>query len=140
MELLENPKMCFGCGKENSLGLRLEFTWEGTDCLTRLHVKPEYTGWRGYLHGGVLSAALDEVMGNAVWKAQLPAMTGRMTVRYRQTAEVGDDLDLRGHIDKVGARIIRTAAEARRPDGTLVAEAEALYIRVKPGEDARSTD
>jgi len=135
MELLGNPEMCFGCGAKNPVGLHLQFTWENGDCLTRLHVKPEFTGWRGYLHGGVLSAALDEVMGNVVWKADLRAMTGRLTVRYRQVVRVGEDIDVRGHIDKVGARIIRTTAEARRPDGTLVAEAEALYIRVKAGEE-----
>jgi len=133
MELLSNPEMCFGCGTRNSLGLRLEFTWEDGDCLTRLHVRPEFSGWRGYLHGGVLAAALDEVMGNVVWKAQLRAMTGKMTIRYRQAVKVGEEVLLRGRMDKVGSRIIRTAAQARRPDGTLVAEAEALYIRVETG-------
>jgi acyl-coenzyme A thioesterase PaaI-like protein len=135
MELLDNPEMCFGCGTENPVGLRLEFAWENGDCLTRLHVKPELTGWRGYLHGGVLSAALDEVMGKAVWKANLRAMTGRFTVRYREAVRVGEEILLRGRVGKIGARIIRTAAEARRPDGALVAQAEALYIRVTPGEE-----
>jgi acyl-coenzyme A thioesterase PaaI-like protein len=138
MELLGNPEMCFGCGTANAVGLRLQFTWENGDCLTRLHVKPEFSGWKGYLHGGVLAAALDEVMGNVVWKADLRAMTGRLTIRYRQAVKVGEEISLRGRMDKVGARIIRTAAEARRPDGTLVAEAEALYIRVKPGEEIGS--
>lgn len=139
MELLSNPEMCFGCGTANAIGLQLTFTWENGDCLTRLQVKPEFTGWRGYLHGGVLAAALDEVMGNVVWKADLRAMTGRLTIRYRQAVKVGEEISLRGRMDKVGARIIRTAAEARRPDGTLVAEAEALYIRVKPGEEIGNT-
>ena len=136
MELLGNPEMCFGCGTKNQVGLRLQFTWENGDCLTRLHAKREFTGWRGYLHGGVLAAALDEVMGNVVWKANLQAMTGRLTVRYRQAVKMGEELDLRGRMDKVGSRIIRTAAEARQPDGTLVAEAEALYIRIRPSDEA----
>jgi acyl-coenzyme A thioesterase PaaI-like protein len=135
MELLSNPTMCFGCGTENALGLRLQFTWEDGDCLTVLRVKPEFSGWRGYLHGGVLAAALDEVMGNVVWKADLRAMTGKMTIRYRQAVKVGEEVLLRGRMDKVGSRLIRTSAEARRPDGTLVAEAEALYIRVERGSE-----
>jgi len=135
MELLENPKMCYGCGTDNPIGLRLQFSWEDGDCVTRLHVKPELSGWRGLLHGGVLAAALDEVMGTAVWKERLWAMTGRFTVRYRRPVRVGEDLDLRGRIEKVGSRILRTTAEARRPDGTLVADADALYIRSKPSEE-----
>jgi acyl-coenzyme A thioesterase PaaI-like protein len=133
MELMGNPKLCYGCGTENPMGLRLELSFENGECRARLHVKPELTGWREYLHGGVLAAALDEMMGKIVWKHNLAAMTGRLTVRYRQAVRVGEDIDLIGRIDKVGSRLVRTTAEARLLDGTVVADAEALYIRIRPG-------
>ena len=140
MELVSDLDMCFVCGKKNPRGLGLEFTWENGDCLTTVRVLPEFTGWRGYLHGGVLAAALDEVMGNVVWKAEFKAMTGRLTVHYRKAVIVDEEIHLRARMDKVGSRIIRTTAEARRPDGTLVAEADALYIRVKQGKEVDGMD
>ncbi|HUT73610.1 MAG TPA: PaaI family thioesterase, partial [Armatimonadota bacterium] len=121
----------------NPVGLRLQLSWGNGECRARLHVRPELTGWLDYMHGGVLAAALDEMMGKIVWKNGLPAMTGRLTVRYLQAVPVEATLDLRGRIVKTGARIIRTTAEARLPDGAVVADAEALYIRVNPGENAK---
>lgn len=134
MDLLDNAKMCFGCGTENPVGLRLKLEFTEDECRSRLLVRPELTGWSDYLHGGVLAAALDEIMGKIVWQRRLGAMTGRLTVRYLQAVRVGEEISLVGRIGKVGSRIVRTTAEARLSDGTVAAEAEALYIRIKPGE------
>lgn len=68
---------CFGCGPDNSGGLRLRFRQlESGDIETRLAAPTHFQGVDGVLHGGIQAAVLDEVMGIAAEKS-LPAGTER---------------------------------------------------------------
>ena len=51
--------MCFACGRKNPIGLKLGFHFDGDDYVTTLAVRPEYQGWTGIIHGGLLATALD---------------------------------------------------------------------------------
>jgi len=122
--------MCFACGERNPIGLRLEFRFEGDDYVTRLEVRPEYQGWAGIAHGGLLATALDEVMARLLWEKGINAITGKLEVRYYKVVSVGDTLDIRGRITGRSSRGVETTAEARSADGSMVAEAKAVSVGV----------
>ena len=61
MEKPPNSSMCFLCGVNNPIGLKLKFYTDGEDrCIARFRPRPEHQGYPGYLHGGINSALLDE--------------------------------------------------------------------------------
>jgi len=122
--------MCFACGRQNPIGLKLDFHFDGDDYVTQFEVKPEHQGWTGLVHGGLLATVLDETMARLLWEKDLSAITGRLTVRYHRPAEVGKALTVRARIGKQRPPVIETTAEATDQDGTLVADATAVSMSV----------
>jgi len=122
--------MCFACGKLNPIGLKLDFHFDGEDYVTRFEVKPEYQGWAGLVHGGLLATVLDETMARLLWERDLNAITGRLTVRYHRPVKIGEALTIRARITKQRPRLIETEARALTEDGTVAAEATAVSLGV----------
>ncbi|HXG41656.1 MAG TPA: PaaI family thioesterase [Dehalococcoidia bacterium] len=129
--------LCYGCGPANPHGLAIAFELQAGEAVGRFTPRAEHQGFPGYVHGGVVAAALDEAMGWAVYHAGAWAITGRLEVRFRRPVPVGRPLEVRGRVK--GARGRRLLAEARLLDGQgeLLAEAEALFLRVGPAEAER---
>ncbi len=127
---LDVDDMCFACGQKNPIGLKLAFRFEGDDYVTDFEVKPEYQGWAGIVHGGLLATALDETMARLLWEKDVNAITGRLTVRYHNPLPVGGKVRIRARITKQRSPIIETKAEAVTADGTLAAEAAAVSMEV----------
>ena len=126
---LEVNEMCFACGQKNPIGLRLEFRFEGDDYATTFRVRPEYQGWTGIVHGGLLTTALDETMARLLWAKGLNAITARLEARFRQPLAVGETVGIRARITRQRPPVVETTAEARLTDGTLVAEAKAVSMQ-----------
>jgi acyl-coenzyme A thioesterase PaaI-like protein len=122
--------MCFACGQKNPIGLKLAFRFEGEDYVTDFEVRPEYQGWTGIVHGGLLATALDETMARLLWEKDLNAITGRLTVRYHTPLKIGETVQIRARITKQRSPVIETTAEAVMADGTFAAEATAVSMEV----------
>ncbi len=127
---LEVDGMCFACGQQNPIGLKLSFHFEGDDYVTSLQIRPEYQGWAGIVHGGLLATALDETMARLLWEREINAITGRLEVRYRRPVAIGEQLQLRGRITRRRPPVVETEAWAIAADGAVVAEAKATSIGV----------
>jgi hypothetical protein len=53
LEKQPNSRMCYVCGIENPIGLKLKFYTDGDEqCITRFYPRPEHQGYPGHLHGG----------------------------------------------------------------------------------------
>ncbi len=132
-------QMCFACGADNPAGLHLTFRQDGDSYVTVFTAPPEFQGYHGILHGGIVATLLDEVMARYVWKKiDAPAATARLEVRYCQPAPVGCRIEVRGWITgQRGTRLFTTGAEARLEDGTLLAEATGLILRIRTKGDGQ---
>ena len=53
---------CFACGSLNEHGIRLVLHVERGRSWTELELEPQFEGWAGIAHGGILCTILDEVM------------------------------------------------------------------------------
>jgi acyl-coenzyme A thioesterase PaaI-like protein len=61
MDKQPNSRMRFVCGVDNPIGLYPKFyTDDEGQCVARFRPKPEHQGYPGHLHGGIISALLDE--------------------------------------------------------------------------------
>ena len=121
---------CFVCGRENPSGLQLEFFEVEGRVETTFTPGPDHQGWPGFVHGGILFAVLDETIGRVGFTVNAYVMSGRIEIRYRQPAPVGAPLRIVGTMVRDRGRALELQGFAQLDDGTVVAEATGLYMRV----------
>ena len=96
-------RSCFGCGDDHETGLHMRMhageglTIDGTFTVTKYH-----QGAPGLAHGGLLSAAIDEVLGSLNWLLGKPAVTGRLECEFIKPVPVGSVLHI--HAEIVGTQ------------------------------------
>ncbi len=128
-----NSKHCFVCGRDNIYGLKLNFyeTAPG-EVMVEYTVPEQYQGYPGVVHGGVVAAMLDEVIGRVHMGGNPPRFlyTARLEIRYRKNVPVGQPLRILGHAGKSRERIATACGEIYGPDGDVLAEAEGVLVNV----------
>jgi acyl-coenzyme A thioesterase PaaI-like protein len=129
-------RWCYACGDLNPIGLHMHFAIKGEWAVAPFVAQREHQGYPGFVHGGVVSALLDEAMGWATYGRGVWAVTGRMEMRFRGVVPIGEELEVRGRITRDRGRTLEVIAELRDSAGALLAGAEGLFFRVQ-GEQAR---
>lgn len=66
MELMKSYPQCFVCGDKNPFGLNVAFYVKDNKVVAEYTAGSHFQGYKDILHGGILSALLDEVMIRAV--------------------------------------------------------------------------
>lgn len=133
--LQPNSRSCFVCGLENPFGLKLRFYQTGEGEIEVEYTVPEhFQGYPGVVHGGIVAAMLDEVLGRAHMGANHEESrfmyTARLAVRYRKNVPVGQPLRIVGKAEKSKHRSATSRAVIYGPEGDILAEAEALLVDV----------
>ncbi len=122
---------CYGCGPELDFGLQLETeVGEASTVMGGLIVTDAHQGAPGLIHGGVLAAAFDEVLGALSWLTRVPAVTARLETDFRRPVPIGTDLRFVARIDSEEGRKSWRSAVATFADGREVARAEGLFVQV----------
>jgi len=125
---------CFACGQLNPGGLRLDFEVSRDRAEARYTALQRHQGYDGLLHGGVVTALLDEAMGWAIFHQGIWGVTAKINVSFRQPVPIGEDLRVVGEIARDRGRVIEThGTVARADDGTVLAEADATFLRMHDG-------
>lgn len=127
MEIAAKDKynMCFACGQDNPIGLKLFFRFEDGKAKAEFTPGPYHQSWNNVFHGGLLALCLDEAFGYVLYFQGIKGMTARMEMRIRHTVHTGEKIYITGEIKKKTRKIIETYARAELTDGTLAAEAKA---------------
>ncbi|MGW5338088.1 PaaI family thioesterase [Rhodococcus pyridinivorans] len=139
---------CFGCGDDQPSGLAMEFTiGEGLEVLGRLDVATRYQGGPGFIHGGILMTAFDEVQGMACNAALRTAVvTGHFETDFARPIPLGSVLEFRARVDGLVRRKVYTSAEARIVAGppadpdVVVASSVGLFVVVGHEHFAKGRD
>jgi len=122
--------MCFACGQDNPIGLRIRFALEGDRVSAQFTPDENHVGYANTVHGGIIYSALDDVMANVLYLQDIKAHTARCEIRYRHPLEVGQTIRLTGWIESERRRLVVLKGEARLEDGdTLIADTEASFMR-----------
>ena len=124
---MENNRdtMCFGCGKDNPMGLHLHFRTDETGCYTSFVPQPVHQSYDGRMHGGLISTLLDETMGNYPYMYEHKvAYTARLEVRFRQPVRIGERIDVITKVKRRKGMLLEMTGQVIREDGTVAAEAD----------------
>jgi len=138
--------MCFGCGKENPIGLKLIFKWDGKTARAEFIPGKLYQGWSGFIHGGIITCLLDEAISYAALFEGMNCVTAKMQLKLRRPVLIDEPLIITSSITRNTKRLVETKANISLKDGTPVAEGTATqfiintktgrcqqYSEVKPG-------
>jgi acyl-coenzyme A thioesterase PaaI-like protein len=125
-----SSKMCFVCGLDNPIGLRLTFWVDGDTVWTEFTPAEEYQGYPGVLHGGITATLLDETMGRVAALRNLWMVTVKMELTYRKPVPLGQPLRITARMEELHGRRMTTVGEILLPDGTVAVEAKGLYLRL----------
>ncbi|MBG6099054.1 PaaI family thioesterase [Nocardioides luteus] len=100
----------------------------GTTTFGRFHL-----GSNGAAHGGSVSLLFDELMGHIIEARGTRARTAYLTTQYRSITPIDTALNVEATVDHVERRKVFISATIRR-DEVLCAEAEALFVELRPGQ------
>lgn len=120
---------CVVCGRDHPHGLRIHYDTAGDGAVSAAWTPtPDWEGFRGIVHGGIVSTVLDETMSKAVAATGCEALTGELRVRFRRCVTSGERLQVRGWIVRRTKRLIETEATLSAPDGKERAHAWATFL------------
>lgn len=122
---------CFACGADNPIGLHLTFDFDGEQITTKKTLPREYQGYAGTAHGGIISTILDETMCKFISaKYNERALTGRLEMRYKYPTPTEQELIITAWEESRRRNIISMRSTVATADGTITAEATALFAVV----------
>jgi acyl-coenzyme A thioesterase PaaI-like protein len=131
MEKQPNSRMCFVCGIENPIGLKLKFyTDHEGRCIAHFQPRPEHQGYPGHLHGGIISTLLDETMGRVLTPYDVWAITGRLEIKFKRPVPLDQELTIVGELTNSRSRAYEARGEICLADGTALVQGSGLYVRI----------
>jgi acyl-coenzyme A thioesterase PaaI-like protein len=94
-----------------------------------------HLGRNGAVHGGAIAMLFDSVLGYTAARLtrSLYQRTAFLHIDYRKIAPIGTELHIDAGIDRIDDRKIFVAARLLAGE-TVLAEAEALFVRLRPGQ------
>lgn len=119
---------CVVCGTQNPKGLQIRFRLSSDGAAARWTPTLGWESFEGIVHGGIITAVLDEVMSQAVIARGWEALTAELTVRFRGRVAPGDDLQVRGWVVDRRKRRIRAEATLVTDAGEERAHAWATFL------------
>ncbi|KKM10685.1 hypothetical protein SY88_12700 [Clostridiales bacterium PH28_bin88] len=123
--------MCFGCGRDNPIGLKLSFHREG-ELFYSEYVPPDhFQGYPGVLHGGIVSTLLDEVMANHLYTQGKRVVTADLYVRYKKPVPTGKPLRIVSRLKMARKRFFELEGWIEDTDGQVLAEGRAKMMEME---------
>jgi uncharacterized protein (TIGR00369 family) len=137
MKKQPTSRMCFVCGESNPAGVHVRF-YEQDDgsVLARFTPGQQHQSYPGRVHGGVITAVMDECIGRAImikYGEAIWGVTAELNIRFRKPAPLDVELTVVGRITKETSRLFEGTGELCLPDGAVAAEATGKYVKLDIG-------
>ena len=143
----ERFQHCWGCGPKNDLGLHLKTypSVEGTSCISRIKVDPQYTGGvPANLFGGMIAVIFDcHGTASAAWFSHHEKglnltpetvigrfITAHLEVDYLSPTPIDDEIIVTSTLEELGARKAIVNMEMT-VTGKVRAKAKMVAVSVK---------
>ena len=134
MKKQPTSRMCFVCGESNPGGVHVRFyEQEDGSLLARFTGADHHQGYPGRMHGGVITAIMDETMGRAIMIPHGEAIwgvTAELSVRFRRPVPLGVELTAVGRIALEKSRTFEGTGELYLPDGSVAVEGSGKYVKL----------
>jgi uncharacterized protein (TIGR00369 family) len=127
---MRTADQCFVCGRDNPIGLKLVFQPDGDGVRAEFVPSELHVGYDGLVHGGIISAIVDDALANVWFTRGQEAVTAKIEVRFRREVRPGDRLIIQAQ--PTGTKSgMQTGRVAIRRGDDLVAEGTGL-LAIRP--------
>lgn len=127
---------CFVCGPENPMGLKLDFVFNGRTITTEYVPPKEHQGYMNIVHGGIISALLDEGMVKVAIALGKPAVTAQMDIRLKKAVTIGTKISFSAEITHETRKTLEAYAKAT-VNNEIVADAKGKLVKIKINKGSR---
>ena len=139
IDINRDYRLCFGCGQDNPIGLKLSFQWDGKTASAEFIPTEFYQGWPGLIHGGIIISLLDEAMGYAALFEGRHCVTAKIQVKLNHPVSINEPLIITSSITKRTRKLVEARAVVSSKDGTLIAEGTGTQFVVNsPNKEVNS--
>jgi acyl-coenzyme A thioesterase PaaI-like protein len=128
-----NSYMCFICGIHNDSGLKTNFyEMEDNTLVAIVKGKDIHQSYPNRMHGGVISALIDESVGRAIWieEPETWGVTMDLQMKYRKPVPLNEDLMVVSKITKNTRRVFEGTGYLINKEQQVLAEGNARYIKL----------
>ncbi len=128
---LPSYRGCFGCGKDNPFGLKLEIFWNEKERCTVCDLKLDerYQGFEGVIHGGIVSTVCDELLWWCITASlKKCTVTAEMTVKYKRPVKSNERYRATARVVSAKGRRIEAVCRIEEEGGATAAEARGVFI------------
>jgi acyl-coenzyme A thioesterase PaaI-like protein len=121
LHAIEN-ECCIVCGQENNHGMKINYQLTPKGIISAQWIPSEkYEGLKGIIHGGILTAVIDEAMSKTIIAMSIEALTVELNVRFHNYVTSGDKLRISaGIVKKEKRKIITEGFIVREPDEKIL--------------------
>jgi uncharacterized protein (TIGR00369 family) len=122
---------CFACGKENPIGLHLEFIPQ--DCYVEAAFSPSFfhQGYPNIVHGGIVTTLLDEAMAYVLEFNNYRGITARLNVKFIKSLKPNEEYKVTGYLDKIRGKVIKAHSEIVDKENRIMAKAYGIFVAEK---------
>ena len=117
---------------DNPFGIKAQFySMEDKSVVCLFEFKEEHQSYPNRVHGGIITAMLDEIAGRALWAIGETGfgVTTSLQVKFRKPVPYGVKLKGVGKITKISPRFFEAVAEIYH-ENTLLSSGEIKYLRL----------
>lgn len=131
--------MCVICGLDNQAGVRAHFyNMEDGSVMSRFQFAVHHQSYPGRVHGGMITAMLDEMGLRAMWSKHGCeddfGVTMSLTTRFRKPVPYEEFLIAKGELLRESTKFAVICSQIFNLEGTLLAEGELKYLKLDPQE------
>ncbi len=134
---------CVVCGTKNPFSLKSEFfSLENGDIVAIASPEAHHQSYPGRVHGGIISALLDETVGRAinVTEPDTWGVTAELITRYKKPVPYGEKIYAVGRITSNNRRIFEGEGFIFDKNGNVLAQAYAKYMKLSLSSIAEGED
>jgi acyl-coenzyme A thioesterase PaaI-like protein len=147
----DNLAHCYGCGRLNTHGHRIQTHWDGDETVTLFTPEPCHTAVPGFTYGGLIASLIDchstGTAAAAMYRSEkrdmdtLPPfrfVTGSLHVDFLKPTPLTAALEIRGRVKEIKGRkvVVETTVTAA---GVTTARGEVVALQMPENFGASST-
>ena len=130
-----NSKMCAICGMDNKYGVHAQFyNMEDGSVMTKFKYRQEHQSYPGRVHGGLITAMLDEMGLRALWakkgSEEKFGVTMSLDTKYRKPVPYDEEIIGKGIVIKENNKFFVVESKIMDLQGNVLANGTIKYIKL----------
>ena len=114
-------------GSRNPVAPPMVIEWDGETAQATATLGPAYEGPPHHVHGGIIAALLDQVLGHVPAALGRPGMTAYLSTTYERPTPLGP-VTAQSRLTRQDGWKMTVTGELLGPDGQVTARAEGLFV------------